>query len=453
MYAIVDIETTGGHASSNGITEIAIIIHDGVTEVSRFETLVNPEKPIPIYVRALTGITDEMVSAAPLFKDIAPQVYTLLHDKIFIAHSVNFDYSFLKHHLAICGFNLNCKKVCTVRLGRKVFPGLPSYSLGKFCGSLGIQIINRHRALGDAEAATSLFSLMIVEDKEGHLQSFLNPRSREQLLPPNLAKEKVDALPEKPGVYYFRNEKGKIIYIGKAKNLKHRVISHFSNNSVKKRKQDFLREIFDVTYEVCGTELMAFILEAMEIKRVWPKHNQSLKRYEQVYGMFVFEDQRGYLRLAIDKRNKSNTSLYSFNMLAEGYSLLRTLISDYSLCPRLCFLQKSADTCCHAHCKGACRGQENIDSYNSRVLQAVNQLKVTMPSFAIKDDGRMENETGWILIEEGRFYGMGYLPDHLAIHSINDLKPHLTPYSANDYVKNLVYSHAEKYPEKKFAEI
>ena len=136
MYAIVDIETTGGHASSNGITEIAIIIHDGVTEVSRFETLVNPEKPIPIYVRALTGITDEMVRAAPLFKDIAPQVYTLLHDKIFIAHNVNFDYSFLKHHLAICGFNLNCKKVCTVRLGRKVFPGLPSYSLGKFCGSL-----------------------------------------------------------------------------------------------------------------------------------------------------------------------------------------------------------------------------------------------------------------------------------------------------------------------------
>ncbi|HEY0668701.1 MAG TPA: exonuclease domain-containing protein, partial [Sphingobacteriaceae bacterium] len=100
MYAIVDIETTGGHASSNGITEIAIIIHDGFTELSRFETLVNPEIPIPIYIRALTGITEEMVKSAPVFKDIAGEIYQLLHDKIFIAHNVNFDYSFLKHHLS-----------------------------------------------------------------------------------------------------------------------------------------------------------------------------------------------------------------------------------------------------------------------------------------------------------------------------------------------------------------
>ena len=177
MYAIVDIETTGGHAASNGITEIAIILYDGVTEISRFETLVNPEQSIPLYIRALTGITEEMVETAPLFKDIAPRIYELLNEKIFIAHNVNFDYSFLKYHLGKCGFDLNSKKVCTVRLGRKVFPGLPSYSLGKFCNSLGIQIVNRHRALGDADATIRLFSMMLTADKEGHLHNFLNPRS------------------------------------------------------------------------------------------------------------------------------------------------------------------------------------------------------------------------------------------------------------------------------------
>lgn len=448
MYAIVDIETTGGHAASNGITEIAIIIFDGVAEVSRFETLVNPEKSIPIYIRALTGITDEMVNMAPLFKDIAPKLFELLNGKIFIAHNVNFDYSFLKYHLSKCGFELNCKKVCTVRLGRKVFPGLPSYSLGRFCSSLGVQIINRHRALGDAGATTQIFSMMLAADKEGHLQEFLNPRSKEQLLPPNLPKEKISSLPDKPGVYYFHNEKGKIVYIGKAKNLKRRVLSHFSNNSATKRKQDFLREIHDISYKLCGTELMAFIFEAIEIKRVWPKHNHSLKRFEQVYGLFTFEDQLGYLRLAIDKRNRFSHALYTFNLLTEGYNLLRALIQEHKLCPKLCFLQKSAAACGHSECNGACRGEETPESYNPRVYQALNQLKITMPSFAFSDDGREENERSWILIERGRFYGMGYLSDTVNVESIEDLKPHLTPCLSNDYIKNLVLTHALKFPEK-----
>lgn len=449
MYAIVDIETTGGHASSNGITEIAIIIYDGFTEVSKFETLVNPEMPIPIYIRALTGITDEMVKSAPVFKDIAGEIFQLLHDKIFIAHNVNFDYSFLKYHLNKCGFNLNCKKVCTVRLGRKVFPGLPSYSLGRLCNSMGVQIINRHRALGDAHATTRLFSMMLSEDKEGHLQSFLNPRSKEQLLPPNLPKEKVSALPDKPGVYYFHDEKGKVIYIGKAKSLKRRVISHFSNNNAGKRKQDFLREIFNITYEVCGTELIAFILEAIEIKRIWPKHNQSLKRFEQVYGLFAFEDQRGFLRLAVDKRSKFNAPLYTFNLLIEGYNLLRGLMMEHRLCPKLCFLQKSYENCSYSDCSGACRGQENREAYNSRVVDAINQLKLKMPSYALADKGRADNEKSWILIENGWFYGMGYLSNNLNIQNIDDLKPYLTPYSSNDYIKNLVHNHACKFPEKK----
>ena len=128
LFAIVDIETTGGYAANNGITEIAIVLHDGEKEITRFESLVNPLVSIPRYIQSLTGITDEMTADAPIFEVLAPAIYELLKDAIFVAHNVNFDYSFVKYHLDACGYYLDTKKLCTVRLGRKVFPGMPSYS-------------------------------------------------------------------------------------------------------------------------------------------------------------------------------------------------------------------------------------------------------------------------------------------------------------------------------------
>src|SRR5687767_492041 len=124
MYAIVDIETTGGYAANNDITEIAIVLHDGQSVLNRFESLVRPVRAIPHYIQVLTGITNDMVAGAPTFEELAPQIYELLQGKIFIAHNVNFDYSFLKHHFNTAGFELNNLKLCTVRLSKKVFPGI-----------------------------------------------------------------------------------------------------------------------------------------------------------------------------------------------------------------------------------------------------------------------------------------------------------------------------------------
>ena len=131
MYAIVDIETTGGYAAANGITEISIQVFDGAAITEKFETLINPGQPIPPYISAMTGITDRMVSEAPAFNQVADKIYQILHDKVFIAHNVNFDYSFVKSHLKEAGYELASKKLCTVRLSRKIIPGLPSYSLGR----------------------------------------------------------------------------------------------------------------------------------------------------------------------------------------------------------------------------------------------------------------------------------------------------------------------------------
>ena len=264
--------------------------------MERYSTLVNPGKHIPIYISALTGISNEMVQDAPPFKDVAHDIYHLLNGKIFVAHNVNFDYSFVRYHLGNAGYELQSNKLCTVRLGRRIMPGLPSYGLGKLCSHLGIANHSRHRAAGDAEATAELFSLLLQNDQLNHVQQALKQNSREQVLPPNLAKKDVDALPYTPGIYYFHDQKGKVIYVGKAKNVKKRVCSHFTGNNPGPQRQEFLKNIFSITYQLCGTELVAFVLEAVEIKRLWPKYNRSLKRFEQAYSLYYFEDQRGYLR-------------------------------------------------------------------------------------------------------------------------------------------------------------
>lgn len=449
MYAIVDIETTGGHASANGITEVAICIHDGKKVTNRFNTLVNPGRDIPVYIRALTGITNEMVQGAPSFEDVAADVYHLLHGQIFVAHNVNFDFSFIRYHLAAAGYDLQCNKLCTVRLGRKILPGLPSYSLGKLCRHLGIDNESRHRASGDAEATAKLFSLLLQNDSENHINEALKQRSKEQVLPPNLSKQDIDRLPYSPGVYYFHDERGKVIYVGKAKNIKKRVCSHFSGNNPGMQRQEFLRNIHSITFQDCGTELIAFVLEAVEIKRLWPKYNRSLKRFEHAYGLYTFEDQRGYLRLAVDKRRKLTAPLYTCNSLLDGRNLLIRLIENFGLCPKLCFIQTNNGPCTGVQqhlC--ACEGNETVEDYNRKVNLAIDELKEALPTFAIRDEGRRMDEHSCILIEKGQFYGMGYISHYFEADNLDQLKNYLTPYPGNDYIRNMVSNYAIRYPER-----
>ncbi|HXB31257.1 MAG TPA: exonuclease domain-containing protein [Puia sp.] len=452
MYAIVDIETTGSYAANNGITELAIVLHDGNKIIERYETLIDPQSPIPQYVQVLTGIRPDMLVGAPLFSDVARRVYDMLKDAVFVAHHVNFDYSFIKFHLESCGFELDVKKLCTVRLSRKVFPGLQGYSLGKLCRDLEIPILNRHRAGGDADATVILFEKILKQDSQGAVGHMLHGKSREQYLPPNLPSEQISSIPYTPGVYYFHDQKGKVIYVGKAKNLRNRVCSHFSNNSTGLRKQEFLRNIYSVSWQDCGTELMAFLFECVEIRRLWPSYNRSLKRFEQTYGLYVYEDQSGYLRLTIEKKKQNLTAYYSFNSLSEGWQILRKLVSQFELCPKLCFIQKGNEACAgltDKTCHGACIQSETADDYNRRLRAALRSLQEMLPSFIIKDRGRNSSEESFVLIENGRFYGMGWLDKELQIQNLDSLKEQLTVYPENDYMRGLVYTYAEKWPEKK----
>jgi len=443
MYAIVDIETTGGYASANGITEISVFIHDGKRVVKHFETLIDPQQHIPNYITALTGIDNAMVAGAPVFDEIADTLFDILNDKVFVAHNVNFDYSFIKHQFKQSGYDLVVKKLCTVRLGRKVFPGLPSYSLGNLCRSLKIKIENRHRAGGDAKATVKLFDHMLANGAQLHIDQMLRRTSAEQWLPLHLEKTMIDKLPTKPGIYYFHNSKDKIIYVGKAVNLKKRVSSHFTHNDPDPKRQNFIRTIHKVTYKLCATELEAIVLESTEIRRLWPRYNKSQKQPQQKYALYSFMDNNGYIRLAIDKKKKNIPLLYSFNLLTEGLSLLKKMTEEFQLNEKLCFLDKTAFS------KKEKKELEPPVIYNEKIKKALDALADKLPTFALVDEGITAEEKLCILIERGSFWGMGYLPSSFAIVSTGELKNFLNPYADNDYILNNIYSFAEANPHKR----
>ena len=448
MYAIVDIETTVGYAAANGIIELSIQIFDGTTIVEEFETLVNPGQHIPKYIQAFTGITNEMVENAPYFEEVAEKVFTILQGNIFIAHNVNFDYSFIKNHLAFFGYTLNTKKLCTVRLSRQIFPGFPSYSLGNLCQSLGIELNNRHRAGGDALATVTLFKLLLQNDKSECIINSLKRNSKEQTLPPNVPKDHFLQLPSTPGVYYFHDSKGKIVYVGKAKNIKTRVNSHFSNNSDSKQKQNFVRHVHGISFLSTATELMAAILESTEIKRLWPSFNTSQKRAEEVFGIFVYEDQNGYMRLAIEKKRKSSNPIYTFHYKVDGHGVLRKLMKEFSLCPKLCFMQTSTDKCqgiIDEHCNGACEKEESPKLYNERVLGAIASL-TKRPSYIVLDKGLKKEELSCILVVNGSFFGMGYLPKNFDNISQAAISEYIQPYKENSYIRTLLNAHFNNFP-------
>ena len=220
-----------------------------------------------------------------------------------------------------------------------------------------------------------------------------------------------------------------MIYVGKARNIRYRVSSHFTHNGAGRQRQDFLRNIHSVTYQTCGTELMAFILENIEIRKLWPEYNRALKNFTPVFGLYLYEDRGGYLRLILEKKKNQLRSLYTFNSLIEGNRLVNQLTEQFAL--------QSPE-------------KESADVYNNRVLEAVDHLEKQLPTFAVVDDRHDADGRSCILIEKGRFYGMGYVPDEAAVYSAEELKTYLQAYPENDYIRGLVYQYVQKRPDKKF---
>lgn len=275
MFAILDTETTGGSPSDSKITEIAIFLHDGEKIVDRYVTLINPEAVIPAFITKLTGISNEMVADAPKFYEVAKDIIEITRDAVFVAHNCAFDYGMVRKEFRELGYNYEREQLCTVKSARKIFPGLTSYSLGNLCRSLEIKLENHHRAEDDAMAAVKIFELLYTNVGEG-IKEFVGSQSTYKSDHP-VANEIIHTIPDACGVYYLKNEKGEIIYINHAKNIRKAVWAHFKAKG-SKWAIGLSKSIADVSFKNTGSFLMASLLSAYDVEALKPKFNGTSTR-------------------------------------------------------------------------------------------------------------------------------------------------------------------------------
>ncbi len=436
LFAITDIETTGSHASGNSIIEIGICLHDGKKIIREFETLLDPGRRLPAFITGLTGITDDMLHPAPTFDQVADTLEEIFSDAVFVAHNVNFDYSFIREEFAAIGRQFVAPRLCTMRFARKAFPGLPSYGLGNICKWLTIENETAHRALSDARAATVLFEKSLSVLDESELKKMIHRNSGEIFLPPNLDKKEFSDLPEKAGVYYLLNEHKKPIYIGKAKNLKKRVRQHFTTHPESQRMQAFMKEIYHVSYELTGTELIALLLEDAEIRKHWPAYNNAQKRRAPKVHIIKYVDQSGYIRLAIQVSTKIVGSHKSFSSNHVARNWLMELSKEFGVDMRFLGL-----------------GMFDLfaeippsDLHNKNVESALRELSSREPSFIVQDVGRHSDELSFVLVKNGQLRGYTFLHDeNISVDLIESTLNTLQPTETNASIISGINEHYRGY--------
>ena len=431
MYAIIDIETTGLSPVNERITEIAIFIHNGQQIVNEYSTLINPERNISANITRITGITNEMVQDAPKFWEVAKEIVILTEGKYFVAHNATFDYNFIRNEFKSLGYDFKRDRLCTVKLSRKIIPNHKSYSLGKLCSDLGIVINGRHRAAGDALATVKLFEHLLATDSTlGQLNS-----SKFYHIDASIIKN----LPEEPGVYYFHDHNGDVVYIGKSKNIKTRVFSHFSNEK-SERALKMMDEVHNISHELTGSELIALLLESDEIKTQKPKYNRRQRRAASHYGIFTYINDSGYICFKT-KGIKKDNPVASFNSAKEARDRLYVLSEKFELCQKLCNLYEASGACFYYqidHCKGACIHEESPNDYNQRAQAMLDELNYDWQNFFIIDIGRNDDEKSVVKIENGRYIGFGYINTESIGNDLENLSDVIKVYPDNRDVQQII---------------
>lgn len=444
MYAILDIETTGGQFNEEGITEIAIYKFDGHEVVDQFISLVNPEKEIQPFVVKLTGINNAMLRSAPKFYEVAKRIIEITQDCIVVAHNSSFDYRILRTEFNRLGYDFIRPTLCTVELSKKLIPGMESYSLGKLVRALGIPVTDRHRASGDALATVKLFKLLLSKDTEKEiLISSIKVEIKSGLVPKLL--DIVESLPTKTGIYYIHNEKGDLIYIGKSKNIKKRVNQHFTGKTNKCKKIQL--EVFAVTHEETGSELIALLKESEEIKINKPIYNRAQRKSIFQYALYEVLDENGYLCLQLQKTDGRKKEITSYTSIQEGKNALFRITEKYNLCQKLNGLYETQNGCFQykiKECNGACLGKESTHEYNQRVEDFIKAMKFENNNMIVIDRGRKVDERSAVLIENGIYKGYCFYDLNYQITNIEVLKNILIPMQNNRDTRQIIQNYLRK---------
>lgn len=445
MYAILDIETTGGQFNEEGITEIAIYKYDGHEIVDQFISLINPEIPIQPFVVKLTGINNAMLSSAPKFFEVAKRIIEITNDCVLVAHNASFDYRILRTEFRRLGYDFNIKTLCTVELSQRLLPEQPSHSLGKLVRALGIPMADRHRASGDAMATVKLFKMLLDKDLEKTITKELIKFEVIKGVSPRLL-DIIESLPSRTGIYYIHREDGTIIFIGQSKNIKKRVNQHFTG--ITRTSKKIQAEVFTVTFEETGSELIALLKESEEIKKNRPIYNRSTRKKTLSWAIYAEKDPNGYLNLKLQKADGRKKEITAFANEGEGKSALSRITTSYQLCAKLTGLSNPKNTCIQyekGQCDGTCTEQITPEEYNSKVQVFIDKNLFDNKNMIIIERGRKTGEHSAILIEKGILQGYAFYDLNYQILKPEILKNILVPMPNNKDTRSYIQSYLRKH--------
>tara|TARA_B100000575_G_scaffold276291_1_gene261606 strand:- start:556 stop:1938 length:1383 start_codon:yes stop_codon:yes gene_type:complete len=440
MYAILDIETTGGKYNEEGITEIAIYRHNGRNVTDQFITLVNPERTIQPFVEKLTGINAKMLRNAPRFFEVAKRIIEITENCLIVAHNADFDYRILRTEFKRLGFSFERDSICTVSLSQVLLPDLESYKLGKLSRSLGIPISDRHRAHGDALATVKLFELLLEKDSSKQiLKSQIKAIHTHQV--PSKYLSVIEQLPPATGVYYLHNAVGDIIYIGKSKNIQKRVRAHLTAND--RKSQKIQKKLHKINFETTGSELIALLKEQHEIKKNQPQINKD-GRY-RLYPMGIRIDRKSdYHQLVLEQVRNHNDYIAVFRNGQVAKNIMLKWMKTHQFCHKHSSL-KDSDGACYGYknnqCKGACLCDESPQTYNERLLQLIYKKKYPHDDFLMIESGRKEGEYSFVYIEDQSFKGYGFYELNHQINCKKKIHNRIIPIEDNTDCRALILSH------------
>jgi len=382
ILAIVDVETTGASPVHDRVIEIGIIRVENGRITGSINTLLNPEQHLPPFITRVTGIEEDSLRGAPVFEGVREQVEKLLEGAIFVAHNARFDYGFIKNELKRSGVSYNAKCLCTVRLSRKLYPSEKSHNLDALIERHGFSCENRHRAYDDARV---LYDFLDIAKKRSDIDEHVKSLLSESTLPQFLNERSIKSLPEGPGVYIFYGPEDEVLYVGKSKNVRYRVLSHFSSDHASQKEMNLCQQTVRVEARETAGELGALLLESELVKDWMPLYNRQLrKRSDLVAVRLMPAGRHGYPEARIERIQTVDTEsqrevLGIFRTVAQARSFLRAAVNEYGLCPRLLGLEKGKGAC-FSHqiqvCSGACVEKPDPEEYAQAFKQVFKARRV-----------------------------------------------------------------------------
>ncbi|NNJ90067.1 MAG: GIY-YIG nuclease family protein [Gammaproteobacteria bacterium] len=384
--AIVDIETTGGSPKYHRVIEIAVLLVDNGVVIHRWQSFIHPGVCIPDKINLLTGITDSDVKPAPVFEQLTEELLNLFHDRVFVAHNARFDHGFLKAEFKRCGIQFKPRVLCSVKFSRHLYPQFKRHSLNHIIKRFGYRVNNRHRAMDDAEVIWRFFLTSSQIHEEEEIRSACNLIFKAPSLPAMIDAEVINSLPKSPGVYYFYDTAGKLLYIGKSVNIQDRVKSHFSQEYQRGRQFRLYSSVARIEYDLTPSDFGAQIRESQQIKQLHPEFNLRLKKSRYLYFYKIYENNAGYLQVRIERIDASlpdSSQHYGlFRSQKQAQTQLTKLADNFFLCYKLIGLEKSTKSkqaCFRTQlkkCFGACCGTEEPKIYNERLSAALKSYQI-----------------------------------------------------------------------------